>query len=453
MIFKLSFNLKYCIFCKLLYKISAIILLINLNFTIYSQEGVKQSNYPVLHYVSAKSLNLDTTFIYSKIDSIVNNAIKQEAFPGCQILAAKNGAIFFYKTYGFHTYDSINRVKKSDLYDWASVTKITGTLPAIMKLYDEGKLNLDTPFSVYWKPFKHSNKKDITLREILTHQARLQAWLPYWLKCVKKNGEFKRNVIRKDSSKNFSTKIGENMYVRNNYYKKIYKAIKKSSLLNRKAYKYSGLAFFIFPKLIEQITGENYEEYVKKYIYKPIGANTVTYNPLRYYPKSRIILTEYDSIFRKQQIQGYVHDEGAALMSGVSGNAGLFGTTLDLAKIMQMYQNGGAYGNTRIISDSTIKLFTSYQDNNLQHRRGLGFDKPMRQNKNDGYTAIDASESSFGHSGFTGTFAWADPQTGILLIFMSNRVYPSRKKMNLYNMGIRPAIHQVFYEAFKRGKS
>ncbi len=427
-------------------KVKIICIFLILNNIVFAQTK-SEKKYPVLRYVSANSLGIDSVFLYSKLDSIANLGIREHAFPGCQILAAKNGAVFFHKTYGFHTYDSINAVKKTDLYDWASVTKITGTLPAIMKLYDEGKLNLDTPFSVYWKQFRHSNKKNVSLREILAHQAQLQPWLPFWRKALKANNKFKHSVIRNKPAKNFTCQIADNMYVNKRFQKKIFRQIKKSDLLPKKGYRYSGLAFFIFPKLIENITGENYEEYVKKNFYRPLGANSVTYNPISHFKKSQIIPTEYDSIFRKQQMQGYVHDEGAAMMSGVSGNAGLFGTAADLAKIMLMYQNGGAYGDTRYISDKVLRQFTKYQY--VKNRRALGFDKPDPLNKNDFYTAKDADESSFGHSGFTGTFCWADPKTGILFVFMSNRVYPTRKNKKLYSLNIRPVTHQVVYEAIK----
>lgn len=427
-------------------KILAICLFLAVNAVVFSQNNSKV-DYPILHYKSASSMGLDTAFIHSKLDSIANLGIREHAFPGCQILAAKNGAVFFHKTYGFHTYDSVTPVKKSDLYDWASVTKITGTLPAIMKLYDEGKLNLDTPFSVYWKPFRHSNKKDFSLREILAHKARLQPWIAFWREAVKSNGKFKRSVIRNKYSKRFSHKIADGMYVSKRFNKKVFRLIKKSDLLKKSGYRYSGLAFFIFPKLIENLTGEDYEKYIESRFYNPLGAESVTYNPLKKFKKSQIIPTEYDKYFRKQQMQGYVHDEGAAIMAGVSGNAGLFGTAYDLAKIMLMYQNGGAYGNQRFISDSVLREFTDYQYLGEKNKRGLGFDKPDPFDENNNYAANDASEKSFGHSGFTGTFCWADPKTGILFVFMSNRVYPTRNHKKLYSLNIRQATHQVIYDA------
>jgi beta-N-acetylhexosaminidase len=233
----------------------------------------------------------------------------------------------------------------------------------------------------------------------------------------------------------------------NDYRDKIYKMILKSPLNEKPGYVYSGLSFYLYPDIIETITGEDFESYVKANIYKPLGASTLTFNPMRFYPKNRMIPTEVDTFFRNVPLQGIVHDEGAAMMQGVSSNAGLFGTTLDLAKIMQMYLWKGQYGGERYISTNTLDLFTTCHYCNEGNHRGLAFDKPILENKENGSTAIDASMHSFGHSGYTGTFAWADPDTGILFIFMSNRVYPTRLNRKLYQLNVRPAMHQVIYDA------
>jgi len=318
-----------------------------------------------------------------------------------------------------------------------------------MKLYDEGKFKLDTNFANYWPDFKHSNKNKIIVRDVLAHQAQLAAWLPFWKKTMKKNGQFKRHTIKPDSSKNFSVKITDKMFLHKNYKKKIYKTIKKSKLLIKKEYVYSDLSFYLYPQMIKNITGMDYETYLNVEFFNPIGANTLNYKPLERFNKDQIIPTENDTFFRMQQIHGTVHDEGAILMGGVSGHAGLFGTALDLAKMMQMYLNMGTYGGQRFISESTLKEFTKCQFPENNNRRGLGFDKPLLQNKADGSSAFDASDKSFGHSGYTGTFCWADPESGILYIFMSNRVYPTRNNSKIGQLNIRPSIHQVFYDAAK----
>ncbi|MDF1550346.1 MAG: serine hydrolase, partial [Bacteroidales bacterium] len=229
-----------------------------------------------------------------------------------------------------------------------------------------------------------------------------------------------------------------------------YKEVKKSKLLTTKDYVYSGLSFLLYPEIIKNLTGSDYENYLKQNFYYPLGAYTLTYNPLKMFDKSRIVPTENDTFFRNQQICGTVHDEAAAVLGGVSGNAGLFGTTLDLAKLMQMYLNMGQYGGIQFISDTTLGEFTRYQYPENENRRGLGFDKPMLKDKENGHTAIDASDKSFGHSGYTGTFVWADPENGILFVFMSNRVYPTRNNSKIYEFNIRPAIQQVLYDAVKK---
>ncbi len=400
-------------------------------------------------YCLPEELGMDSKFIETKVDSIAERGIVEGAFPGCQVIAAKDGKLFFHKSYGYHTYDNTISVKESDIYDYASITKIVGALPVLMKLYDEDKFKLDTNFASYWTDFKFSNKNKIIVRDLLAHQAQLAAWLPFWKKTMKKNGQYKKHIIRSDSSKNFPIKITDKMFLHKNYKNKIYKSIKKSKLLIKKEYVYSDLSFYLYPQMIKNITGIDYETYLSQEFLKPIGAYTLGYKPMNSFNKNQIIPTENDTFFRMQQIHGTVHDEGAVLMGGVSGHAGLFGTALDLAKMMQMYLNMGTYGGHRFISDSTLKEFTKCQFPENNNRRGLGFDKPLLKNKADGSSAIDAGDKSFGHSGYTGTFCWADPESGILYVFMSNRVYPTRNNSKISQLNIRPSIHQVFYDAAK----
>jgi CubicO group peptidase (beta-lactamase class C family) len=246
--------------------------------------------------------------------------------------------------------------------------------------------------------------------------------------------------------------VADNLFLRADYREKeIYKAIKKSPLQDEKAYVYSGLSFYLYPEIIEQYTGSEYEQYLKENFYQPLGAFSLTYNPLRFYPKDRIVPTENDDFFRMQQLHGTVHDEGAAMMQGVSGNAGLFSTINDLAKLMQMYLEGGKYGGKRYIDEEMLKFYTSCAFCYNGNRRGLGFDKPVLENKHEGSTAWDASSQSYGHSGYTGTFTWVDPENELLFIFFSNRVYPTRENRKLYQLSIRPGIHQVLYDALRNG--
>jgi CubicO group peptidase (beta-lactamase class C family) len=418
-------------------------------FLLYSQFSTAQ-----LRYDTPNSVGLDSSYINVKVDSIMTLGISEQAFPGAQLLVAKKGNIIFHKAYGYHTFDSIQKVGLDDIYDLASVTKITGPLPALMKLYDEGMLNLDAPFSRYWKPWKHrKDKKGITLRELLAHQSGLQPYIVF-LNEVLKKGKLKRRFVRTVSSKRFSKQAYANIYINNRFKKKVLRKIKRSKVSDNKTYKYSGLASLIYPQLIENITRESYTTYLQKNFYQSLGCETLGYLPTLKGFNNAIVPTEYDSIFRKTLTKGWVHDENAALLGSVSGNAGLFGTAKDLAILMQMYLQKGTYNGKRYIKETTLNEFTKiqYPDNN--NRRGLGFDKPLIGNDTlsikEAYPAPQVSPESFGHSGFTGTFVWADPENEMVFIFLSNRVYPTRTHRNIYNLNIRPALQQVFYIASKR---
>lgn len=404
-----------------------------------------------LSYATPEVVGLDSKFIQAKVDSIMILGIREKAFPGAQLLVAKNNKIIFHQAYGFHTYDSIQEVALDDIYDLASVTKITGPLPALMKLYDDQKLDLDVPFSTYWKPWKHrKDKKDITLRELLTHQSGLQPYIVF-LNEVLKKGKLKGRFARTKSSKRFSKQAYSNIYVNKRFKNKVFREISKSKVSSEKIYKYSGLASLIYPQLIENITGESYLDYLQKHFYQPLGCNTLGYLPMSKGFKNNIVPTEKDTLFRKDLTKGWVHDENAALLGGISGNAGLFGTANDLAIIIQMYLQKGIYNGKRYIKESTLNEFTKIQFPDNNNRRGLGFDKPLINNQElsitKAYPAPEVSAESFGHSGFTGTFVWADPKNEMIFIFLSNRVYPTRTHRNIYNLNIRPALQQVFYNA------
>lgn len=404
-----------------------------------------------LGYATPAEVGLDEAYISIKVDSIITNGIKGEAFPGAQILVAKNGKIIFHEAYGFHTYDSLQPVALNDIYDLASVTKITAALPALMKLVDEGKLELDQPFSTYWKPWRTvKDKKDLTLREILAHQAGLTPYIVFLNEVIKKNGKIKRRFVRPSPNRRFEREAYDGLFVKNRFNRKMYRMINRSSV-GEKKYKYSGLTFLIFPKLIEQLTGQSYEYYLEKNFYLPLGTPTMGFRPKTKGFPNKIVPTEIDTLFRHTLTQGWVHDENASLLGGVSGNAGLFATATDLAKLMQMYMQYGIYDGKRYFSETTVKEFIKVQYPENDNRRGLGFDKPTLGNDTlnlaDAYPAPEVSTSSFGHSGFTGTFIWADPQNQMVYIFLSNRVYPSREHSNIYALNIRSAVQQVFYKA------
>ena len=403
-----------------------------------------------LTYEQPENRGVNGNQLHAKISEIVIEGIDAGAFPGAQILVAKNGSIIYHEAFGHHTYDEKNEVQTYDVYDLASISKITTVLPAVMKLYETGDFDLDAPLKSFWSYFKNSNKADLTFREMLAHHARLKPWIPYWKKTIDSAGKFKKRTFKNRRTWFYPVHITDDLYLHRRYKKKhIYKAIKNSPLEKERKYKYSGLPFYMLPQIIERKTKMSLEEYLKQTFYKPIGATTLTYHPLRILPKEIIIPTEKDTFFRKIQLHGLVHDEGAAMMGGISGNAGLFGNALDLAKLMQFYLNGGIYDGVRILKESTIQEFIRCQYCEEGNRRGLGFDKPLVEyHPQNSSTAKSASPDTFGHSGYTGTLTWVDPDEELIFIFLSNRVYPTRDNPKIYRLNIRPRIHQAIYDSF-----
>lgn len=440
-----------------LYKIAVSVFFLAFSIAASAQSTILTSNLipKNYHYCEDTKVFPSTPLelLNNSVDSIITNGIKNNAFPGAQLLVAKNGSIVFHRTYGFHTYDSLQRVAPTDLYDLASVTKILGPLPILMKLYEEGKIDLDVPFSTYWKPWrKIKDKRQLTLREILSHQAGLQPYIVF-LNEVMKNDTYRRKFIRTTSSTTFKNQAYDNLYVRSRFKNKMFRIINRSSVSEEKKYVYSGLTFLIFPDLIQQITGHSYEYNLLKYFYIPMGSVTLGFSPTAKGYTNAIVPTEYDDRYRKSVVRGWVHDENASLLGGVSGNAGLFGSAHDVYKMMQLYQNFGFLDGKQYLLPSTFKEFTKVQYAENENRRALGFDKPLLENATlsleDAYPAPMASPESFGHSGFTGTFVWADPKNQLVFIFLSNRVYPTRNHRNLYTMHIRTYLQQLFYAYFR----
>lgn len=426
--------------------------------------GLETDSIQRLGYALPAVVGMDGQLMADSIKAIVEEGLAAEAYPGAQVLVAKDGKIIYHQTFGTHTYKGEKRVKTTDLYDYASVTKVTGALPAVMQLYGEGKFDLEAPLDRYVPEMANSNKGDLSYRSILAHNARLRAWIPYWQGTLKGNGRypwkkrwdtnrindyrFRARTFKRDSSNRYPTKIADDLWLHSDFKKRIYKAIRKSPLNENPGYVYSGLLFYLLPDIVSNLTNSDFETYLKRNIYYRLGAYTITYNPSLQFPKSRIVPTERDTFFSMMQIHGRVHDEGAAMMGGVSSNAGLFSTANDLAKLFQMYMNKGYYGGEQIIASKALEEFTRCQYCEEDNRRGLGFDKPLIEySEAASSVAKDASPTSFGHSGYTGTFVWADPEHDLLFIFFSNRVHPTRMNRKLYQLGIRPRIHQALYDA------
>ncbi|MBU8893700.1 MAG: serine hydrolase [Bacteroidales bacterium] len=413
--------------------------------------------------------------ILKKIDTIALSAIEQKATPGSRILVAKNGRVILDKAFGYHTYMNHNPVKENDIYDIASITKIAATIPSLMKLYEDSLFFIDSKLSDYLPKLDTTNKGDLNIKDILTHQARLNGWIPFYYSTLEtlfpdqdllnnkfnedfpyklgnhaymaKNFKFKDNYYSYVPIDGFSTKVAADFYISDSYKDTIYKKIRESNLYEEKVYRYSDLGYYYFYKIIENYTGAKFQDYVDSVFFDKLGAYRTSYLPVEKFSKFEIVPTENDQIFRKQLLQGYVHDPGAAMLGGVCGHAGVFSTAGDMAKLMQMYLNGGDYGGIKYFKPETIKLFTTSPFLESDNRRALGFDKPQMDYTKSGPTCQCVSGTSFGHSGFTGTIAWADPEEQIVYIFLSNRIHPDQDNNKLLQMDIRTDIQQVIYDA------
>ncbi|MEA1873049.1 MAG: glycoside hydrolase family 3 N-terminal domain-containing protein [Bacteroidota bacterium] len=390
-----------------------------------------------------EEVNIDSRLLY-KVDSLVKEAIDEKATPGVQLLAARHGKVFFRKAYGHHTYDKKQAVMNSDIYDLASVTKIAASTLSLMKLYDEEKWQLNDSLGNFLDFLKGSNKANLQFKDVLTHQARLVPWIPFYTETIKEN--YGKYYCEAPNEQMF-VPVADHMFTMLSVRDSINYQISKSKLRSRNGYRYSDLGFYLMREIIEKITEIPIEVYVQNQFYKPLGAYSLGYNPSKRFAKTDIVPTENDRIFRKQLLRGHVHDQGAAMLGGVSGHAGLFSNANDLAKLMQMFLNKGSYGGERFINKETVQLFSSPLRNPKENRRGLGFDRPVIDSPGKGPACDFASKESFGHSGFTGILAWVDPETDILFVFMSNRVYPDMDNRKLLKLDTRTKVQQVFYDA------
>jgi len=381
-----------------------------------------------------------------QVDSIALMGIKEKAYPGCQITAIKNGKVFYQKSFGKYTYDSdAQKVTDETMYDLASLTKILSSSLALMKLTEENKFDYNQTLGYYFPEYKETNKYNLNYKEILTHQAGLVAWIPFWQRTMDKAQNYKAGYFSQTQSIEYPTQVAKNMYVNKMYQDTLFKQILNSKIENPGKYLYSDIGYFFSKNLIEKQTQLSLDNYMSKTFYEPLGINA-TYLPLNKFDVSQIAPTENDTKFRKQLLQGYVHDQAAALIGGVAGHAGLFANSNDVAVIMQLLLNKGVYGGVRYIDSNVVMAFTkSHIEGN---RRGLCFDKPEPDDKKESPVTKSCSLKSFGHSGFTGTFAWADPENELVVVFLSNRVYPSAEENKLAKLGIRGKIHRTFYEAF-----
>ncbi|MFZ2286592.1 MAG: glycoside hydrolase family 3 N-terminal domain-containing protein [Bacteroidales bacterium] len=412
--------------------------------------GIKTPGGIRLQFGFPENAGISSERLVSKIDSIVQKGLDTLAFPGCQVLIARKGIVVLNKCYGFHLYDSTEAVSEHDMWDLASVTKVSAATPSLMLLNDRGLFDPDKTLGEYLPWFRFSDKGDMVLREMLAHQAGLRSWIPFWRNTLENDSTFRRGIFSDVRNRRFALRVTDSVYMNRHYLKDMFREIRDSPT-GPKKYVYSDLTFILAAEIIESLTDMTIDKFAPENIYRPIGAFNITYNPFEKYPLERIVPTEYDSLFRRQLLRGTVHDEGTAMLGGVSGHAGLFATGNDLMKLVEMYRRGGEYGGVRVLSREVLNEYTRVQFPENHNRRALGFDKPMLENDTippgEAYPCRSASKSSFGHSGFTGTFIWVDPEAEISYVFLSNRVYPTRNNNLLSELSIRGKILQATYDA------
>jgi beta-N-acetylhexosaminidase len=408
---------------------------------IYNND-LKRLGYSIPERVGMSSKKL------KKLDSVAQYAVKNKMTPGIQLLVARNGKVIYNKNFGKHTYEGSEKVEFNDIYDVASLTKIVATLPLLMELEEDGIVSLDSKLSELLPEYKNSNKANITIKRMLSHYAQLVPWIPFYAATLdsvsqKPNPEY----YRKSASNNFNIKVANNLFLQTHYADSMQVIIKDSDLLERLRYRYSDLPYYILKKFIETHYGKPLDELVQDHFYQSLGANFTMYNPYNKISNRHIVPSEIDDYYRYQKIQGYVHDMGAAMQNGVGGHAGVFSNANDIAKIMQMFLQKGFYGGKRYFKPSTMDKFNTCYFCTNDNRRGIGFDKP--QLEDEGPTCGCVSMTSFGHSGFTGTYAWADPEEDIVYVFLANRTYPHAGKNLLLRENIRTEIQRLIYEAIE----
>ena len=383
----------------------------------------------------------------ARIDSVATVVLEEKMSPGLQVLVARKGVVVYEKSFGYHTDKKKNPVKNSDVYDVASLTKILASLPMLIKAEEEKKIALSSSVRKIVPRFKKSNKDTVTVQEILSHYGQLKAWIPFYkLTQDSITNKNLKKFYRAKKTKKFTIKVAEDLFLNSSYKDSIYKYIRDAEQREKPGYKYSDLGYYIFKEALEKRYKKDLNVLVDDEFYEPLGANRMSYLPLAKFDKLSIVPSEKDSYFRHQLLHGYVHDMGAAMLGGVGGHAGLFANSNDVAKMMQLYLQKGYYGGKRYFKAATFDKFNKRYYSDKKVRRGLGFDKPQLDSTIMA-TCGCVSDESFGHSGFTGAYTWADPVSGILYVFLSNRVFPTMENYGLVDQDIRTKIQQIIQEA------
>ncbi|MCG9791839.1 glycoside hydrolase family 3 N-terminal domain-containing protein [Flavobacterium algicola] len=414
---------------------------INLDYKIHA--GLNTKKLDRLGFTAPQNEGMNP-MILKQIDAYAKKAIDGEMTPGAQVVVARNGKVIYQKSYGYHTYERNTRVTNTDLYDLASITKMLATLPNVMQLYDQKKVNLNSKLSEMLPYFSNTNKKDIVFKNLLSHYAGLKSWIPFYIPTLSNTKSPSDKYYSKKYDAQHIRQVADGVFIRNDYHDTIMKIIADSPLYEKKEYKYSDLTFILLKEYVERANQKKLENLVQDKFYKSLGMNYTLFNPLQRFDKNTVVPTEIDTYYRQQTLQGYVHDMGAAMEGGVAGHAGLFSNAMDVAKMMQLYLQKGSYGDKRYFSAKTFNDFNHCYFCGEEVHRGLGFDK---RTEKDGPTCGCVSSSSFGHTGFTGNIAWADPKTQIVYVFLSNRTYPKIVTNSLARENIREDIQQVIQNA------
>lgn len=401
-----------------------------------SKTNIQQSK-PQLNALDATELQ--------KISNYGKRVVADKLAPGAQILVVKNGNIVYDEVFGKKTYEADSIVNQQTVYDLASLSKILGTLPLVMKLYEQGQLKFEDKLGDLLPEFKKTDKANITVKELLTHQSGLVAWIPFYKNTLDEDGRPARHLYQSHYSKDFNVQVSENLYLKSTYKNEILNQIKESKL-GAKKYVYSDLNFILLQQIVEKKFNKPLDVALYQYFIEPMGLQSLRYNPQQYFDVSKIAPTEIDNYFRYTKIQGYVHDMGAAMLGGVAGHAGLFGNAYDVAQFMQMFLDKGTFKGKKILNAKTIDAFNVCFYCSSGNRRGAGFDKPQIGNA-AGPTCGCASSDSFGHTGFTGTMVWADPTHDLVYVFLSNRTYPNADVNRLSRANIREDIQQIIYNS------
>lgn len=425
-------------------------------FTISTPIETSAKRHPALDYAAPEKVGMDGEYLNRTIDSIVNHSIAEHCFPGCQVLVARHGKIVFSKSYGNHTYDCEHKVENHHLYDMASCTKVLASTLCMMRLVEQGKIDLDAPFSEYFEELKGTDKEAMTLREMMTHQSGLRSIVfskAFW----DEKRELRSDMFSDSPSEDFPYQFYDSIWVCKQTHQMMYDRILELENGDKKL-RYVCTAFHLYPAVVERITGSHFEQFLRNEFYEPLGVKNALFNPRQSRPLEEIVPTEIDRYYRKGLVHGFVHDEAAASLGGISGNAGLFADCESLVPILQMLLNGGEYDGVRYFKRKTIREWTASQYPKSGNYRGIGFDKRRfsddRTRKSSDvkgyYYAPSVSKRGFGHSGFTGTMIWADPRRDLIFIFLSNRVHPSRDNKAFSEQNPRAKCHEAAYEAIRR---